>query len=176
MTSGCFEKLDCFTDNRISDDDIKVIGLFNGKRTYKYLNRKYLENGHENFERYKVILPANNGSGAIGEVLSTPLIGEPLIGYTQTFIGIGSFENQSEAVNALKYIKTKFCRTMLGVLKVTQNGKRPVWKYVPSQDFTDNSDIDWSKSIPEIDKQLYAKYGLDQKEIDFIEEKVKAME
>lgn len=171
LTSGCFEKLDCFTDNRISDDDIKVIGLFNGKRTYKYLNRKYLENGHENFERYKVILPANNGSGAIGEVLSTPLIG-----YTQTFIGIGSFENQNEAVNTLKYIKTKFCRTMLGVLKVTQNGKRPVWKYVPSQDFTNNSDIDWSKSIPEIDKQLYAKYSLDQKEIDFIEEKVKAME
>lgn len=65
---------------------------------------------------------------------------------------------------------------MLGVLKVTQNGKRPVWKYVPSQDFTNNSDIDWSKSIPEIDKQLYAKYSLDQKEIDFIEEKVKAME
>ncbi|MDL2235345.1 hypothetical protein LJC07_04225 [Christensenellaceae bacterium OttesenSCG-928-L17] len=44
------------------------------------------------------------------------------------------------------------------------------------QDFTPQSDIDWTKSIPEIDQQLYAKYGLDEKEIAFIEEKVRAME
>ena len=64
---------------------------------------------------------------------------------------------------------------MLGVLKVTQNGKKPVWKYVPLQDFTAASDIDWSKSIPEIDRQLYAKYGLDDAEIEFIETHVKEM-
>ena len=50
------------------------------------------------------------------------------------------------------------------------------WKYVPLQDFTAASDIDWSKSIPEIDAQLYAKYGLDSEEIAFIEAKVKPME
>ena len=44
------------------------------------------------------------------------------------------------------------------------------------QDFTPDSDIDWTKSIPEIDQQLYTKYGLSQEEIDFIEEKVKAMD
>lgn len=44
------------------------------------------------------------------------------------------------------------------------------------QDFTAESDIDWTKSIPEIDQQLYKKYGLDQSEIDFIESKVKAMD
>ncbi|MBK9213121.1 MAG: hypothetical protein IPO14_09300 [Saprospiraceae bacterium] len=44
------------------------------------------------------------------------------------------------------------------------------------QDFTKNSDIDWSKLISEIDQQLYKKYGLSQEEIDFIEEKVQAME
>lgn len=38
------------------------------------------------------------------------------------------------------------------------------------------SDIDWSKSISEIDKQLYKKYNLTQEEIDFIESKVKPME
>ena len=64
---------------------------------------------------------------------------------------------------------------MLGVLKVTQNGKKDVWKYVPLQDFTPNSDIDWSVSIPEIDKQLYKKYGLTGEEIDFIESHVKEM-
>jgi hypothetical protein len=44
------------------------------------------------------------------------------------------------------------------------------------QDFTENSDLDWSKSIYEIDQQLYKKYGLSKEEIDFIEEKVQAME
>ena len=43
------------------------------------------------------------------------------------------------------------------------------------QDFTANSDIDWSKSIAEIDKQLYKKYCLDEQEIEFIETHVKEM-
>ena len=64
---------------------------------------------------------------------------------------------------------------MLGILKITQHNDRDKWKYVPLQDFTPNSDIDWSKSIPEIDRQLYVKYGLSQEEIDFIESHVKEM-
>lgn len=44
------------------------------------------------------------------------------------------------------------------------------------QNFTFSSDIDWSKSIKQIDEQLYKKYGLTDKEIAFIEEKVQAME
>lgn len=166
---------DCFHDEKEHKDDVQVLGLFNNKRCYKFIDRKYLETPHPNLEKYKVIVPANNGSGAIGEVISTPLIGTPLIGYTQTFIGIGAFDNNDEAENALKYIKSKFARTMLGILKVTQNGKRDVWKYVPLQDFTENSDIDWSKSISEIDRQLYKKYNLTQEEIDFIESHVKEM-
>ncbi|EOD03402.1 hypothetical protein IV58_GL001147 [Lactobacillus delbrueckii subsp. jakobsenii ZN7a-9 = DSM 26046] len=64
---------------------------------------------------------------------------------------------------------------MLGVKKATQHNPRSTWEYVPLQDFTSNSDIDWSKSIPEIDQQLYKKYNLTQDEIDFIETKVQAM-
>ena len=51
-----------------------------------------------------------------------------------------------------------------------------MWRYVPLQDFTPSSDIDWTKSIPEIDQQLYTKYGLDENEIQFIETHVKEME
>ncbi len=65
---------------------------------------------------------------------------------------------------------------MLGVLKVTQDNPPDKWKYVPLQDFTENSDIDWSASIPNIDRQLYKKYGLSQDEIEFIETHVKEME
>ena len=75
----------------------------------------------------------------------------------------------------LKYIKTKFFRTMVGILKTTQHSTT-TYKYVPIQDFTPESDIDWSKSIEEIDKQLYKKYNLSDKEIAFIEEKVRPME
>ena len=64
---------------------------------------------------------------------------------------------------------------MLGVLKATQHNPAATWKHVPVQDFTTSSDIDWSKPIPEIDQQLYAKYGLDADEIDFIESRVKPM-
>lgn len=64
---------------------------------------------------------------------------------------------------------------MLGILKITQANTRDKWKYVPIQDFTSTSDIDWSKSIPEIDQQLYRKYGLSEEEINFIETNVKEM-
>ena len=65
---------------------------------------------------------------------------------------------------------------MLGTLKVTQDNPRDTWANVPMQNFTSNSDIDWNKSIPGIDQQLYAKYGLDVLEIEFIESMIKPME
>ena len=64
---------------------------------------------------------------------------------------------------------------MLGILKVTQDNKKSTWMFVPLQDFTPNSDIDWTKSIHEIDLQLYKKYGLSDEEINFIETHVKEM-
>jgi type II restriction enzyme len=64
---------------------------------------------------------------------------------------------------------------MIGVLKVTQHTHKGTWKYVPLQDFTSSSDIDWSKSIAEIDEQLFDKYGLDEPERNFIRTKVKEM-
>ncbi len=171
------EKL--FTDKKQSDDDFRVLGLDGRDRTYKWINSKYFDLP-KNHQKWKVYLPTSNGSGAIGEILSTPLVGEPLVGeplvgHTETFIGIGMFDNRKEAENCLKYIKTKFARAMLGTLKITQHNLASTWANVPLQDFTNNSDIDWAKSIADIDKQLYKKYGLSDKEISFIEEKVKEM-
>lgn len=155
---------------------VEIYGRIDNNRVFRAIERKYIKN-HPNLEKYKVLVPGANGSGAIGEVLSTPLIGEPLIGYTQTFISFGAFDNKSEALAVLNYLKTKFCRVMLGTLKVTQNNKtKNVWYNVPLQDFTPNSDIDWSQSIENIDQQLYKKYNLSQEEIDFIESKVRAMD
>jgi hypothetical protein len=140
------------------------------------MGRESYQEVPDSFYHYKVFVPEANGSGAIGEVLSTPLIGAPLIGATDTFISVGNFDNKFEAESALKYVKTKFARTMLGIKKATQHNPKSTWEYVPLQDFTPNSDIDWTKSIPEIDQQLYKKYNLSEEEINFIETKVQAMD
>lgn len=179
--SNVFERFsEIFFDAKQNDDDIQIYGRKNNERTYQWVKREYISS-HPNLDKYKIFVPGANGSGALGEVLSTPLIGEPLIGepligYTQTFISFGAFDNKEEAENLLKYIKTKFARVMLGTLKITQNNKtKEVWKNVPLQNFTSTSDIDWTKSIAEIDQQLYKKYGLSEEEIQFIESKVKEM-
>ena len=151
-----------------------MFGLIKGKRVFRWIKRKYVKSPN-NLDAYKVFVPKSNGSGALGEVLSTPVIGLPVIGHTQTFMSIGRCQTDAEAQNLLKYIKSKFCRVMLGILKITQDNPRPKWKYVPLQDFTPSSDIDWSKSVVEIDRQLYAKYGLSDEEINFIESHVKEM-
>lgn len=153
---------------------VRILGRLDNQRIYRWFRRDYLQEPIT-FEKWKIILPKANGSGAIGEVLSTPLIGKPLIGFTETFISIGVFDNKLEAQNALKYVQSKFARTMLGILKITQDNPKDKWSKVPLQDFTQNSDIDWTKSISDIDQQLYKKYGLNQKEINFIENKVKSM-
>ena len=169
-------RLNIFSKVPVSSTDIKTLGRLNNQRTYRYIAQEYVDMTHENIHKWKVIIPVSNGSGAIGEALSTPLIGKPLIGYTRSFMSFGAFDEQSEAEAMLKYVKSKFARTMLGVLKITQDNTSDKWAKVPIQNFTQNSDIDWSKSIPEIDQQLYKKYGLSQEEIDFIESRVKSME
>lgn len=170
LTTAIFSQLPLFTETQINKSDIKILGLINNQRVYKYIHESYLDK-HDNLDYYKVILPKANGSGAIGEVLSTPLVG-----YTQSFISFGKFTTRVEAESCMKYIKSKFTRALLGTLKITQDNNRETWNNVPIQDFTSNSDIDWSQSIENIDKQLYKKYNLSQDEIDFIESKVRAMD
>lgn len=176
LEKNIFEKIPLFTIKPQLKDDILIYGVIKNKRVKKFILSKYLDLTHENLYKFKVLVPRSNGSGSIGEVLSTPMVGEPMVGYTRTFLGIGAFENQQEAENCMKYIKTKFARTMLGTLKITQDNPIETWQNVPLQDFTTHSDIDWDKPIADIDRQLYKKYNLNEEEIAFIESKVKVME
>lgn len=182
VSTNAFEQLAfLFHETRPDDGNeyVRLAGVIKNRRASRWLRREYLT-GPESFGKYKVSIPAANGSGSttdfFGVPLNNPTILEPGVGVTQTFITIGSFEAEAEAEACLKYVKSKFARTMLGVLKITQHNPRSTWKFVPAQDFTTASDIDWTKPIPEIDAQLYAKYGLDADEIAFIEAKVKPME
>ena len=164
-----------FTDNPTEADDFVVYGLVSGKRGKKYCHRRYLKANHKSLFSYKVLVPKAAGSGQFGDTLPPMFVVGPNDAFTQTYLSIGIFDNEKEANNLHKYLKTKLCRALLYVLKVTQDNLPSVWKCIPKQDFTSASDIDWSQSIPDIDRQLYAKYGLDENEIAFIESHVKEM-
>lgn len=169
-------RLDAF-HKTMQKGDLGIYGLQKNKRVIKFINYNYIDTlTRTNINHYKILVPKSNGSGILGETISTPMIGKPMIGYTYTFIGIGNFKSKVEAESALKYIKTKFARTMLGILKITQDNTPEKWKFVPLQNFAPDSDINWSKSIPEIDQQLYKKYNLSADEINFIETKAQAMD
>lgn len=165
-----------FTDTPTECDDYKVCGLVSGKRGYKFCHRRYIKPKHKSLFKYKILVPKAAGSGHFGDALPPMFVVGPNVAFTQTYISIGIFDNEGEANHLLKYLKTKICRSLLYVLKVTQDNLPAVWRYIPKQDFTSSSDIDWTKSVPEIDQQLYAKYGLDEREIQFIETHVKEME
>lgn len=175
LRPNAFEKLPTlFHDEKQSDNDEMILGLIKNKRYCKWVDGKYLLE-HPNRGKWGVYVPKANGTGAIGEVLSSPVIGEPVIGHTQSFICFGLFDTREEAEACLKYVKSKFARAMLGTLKTTQDNPPATWANVPLQDFTENSNIDWLKTIADIDQQLYEKYGLNEEEIAFIETNVKEM-
>ena len=152
---------------------VRLISKAKKGRIAKFIKRENLQ-PNDYMDTYNVSLPESNGNGAF-DLFSAPFITPPHTGVTDTFISIGKFDNEAEALNLLKYIKTRFIRAMLGVKKVTQHNPKETWEYVPLQDFTEHSDIDWSKSLAEIDQQLYKKYELSPEEIAFIEKMIKPM-
>lgn len=177
VSTNAFEQLAfLFHETRPSDgsDYVQLLGVIRNRRLFRWIRSEYIT-GPESFEKYKVAVPAANESTTLGQMAAPQVLG-PEVGVTQTFITIGAFETEGEAQACFSYVKTRFARAMLYVLKVTQHNPRGTWKYVPRQDFTSTSDIDWSKPIPLVDRQLYAKYGLDAEEVGFIEAEVKPME
>ena len=165
-----------FSDEKPAGDGYAlVVGRENDTRIAKWIKKEYLKLP-DNFESYKVVVPKSNGSGHFGESLSSPFVAAPFHAQNTTFLSIGKFDSIFEAEACLKYIKTKFVRCMLGILKVTQDNPKSVWLKVPLQNFTQQSDINWDLSIPDLDAALYQKYNLTQDEIDFIESNVSAMQ
>ena len=158
------------------------IKIFCAHESIKYIPEKLVTKNIEILNSWKVFTSkANGGAGLLSDskpvsIIGKSYIGEPKTACTDSLIPIGCFNNKIEAFNLQKYMKTKFLRYLAGILKTSQNLYQGIYKFVPLQDFTDKSDIDWSKSISEIDQQLYKKYNLTEEEINFIESKIKPME
>lgn len=143
-----------------------IYGLESLKRVKRYIPHNYPLIKKEGLDSYKLFVSESYGAGIFGEKTTDEILGVPGDLCTETFLQFGPFATKEETENCLSYWKTKFFRALVGVVKNTQHCTKDVYQYVPLQDF----------SKPWTDKELYEKYGLDQKEIDFIENNVESME
>ena len=176
--SGKKEKVQHISKSTPFHDAIK---LFCAHEEIRYIKRDSVQKMSELIDKWKVFTSkSNGGAGVLDESKASAIIGKAYIGTpgsvcTDSMLPFGSFETKEEALALQKYMKTKFFRFMVGILKTSQNLYQIVYQFVPLQDFTANSDIDWSQSVADIDKHLYAKYNLSTDEIVFIERLIKPM-
>lgn len=152
-----------------------VKGIKGGaKRVTGYVNKDIIKTEARGLDKYKILF----GKAYMTTSTTPPALiyAEPNTACSETFLQIGPFDAKTEQQNCGKYIHTKFFRALLFFNRSSMNISNTTFALIPLQDFTDKSDIDWSKSVAEIDKQLYAKYNLDDTEIAFIESMIKPME
>lgn len=143
-----------------------------------YIATSKVRNNAEWINRWKVFMPyANNIGTELNDDNLNAFVGKPNTVATETFLVVGAdlSLDESSAQTLVRYLKTRFVRFMHSLAKASQHATSKTYRFVPLLDFTAQSDIDWSKSIPEIDQQLYNKYGLSAEEVAFIESKIKEM-
>ena len=153
--------------------DINILGRQDNLRTILSISLGNVK-PEKDIALYKVFLPKAAGCGKYPDVI----IGKAEIGLpneicTGSFLVIGSFNSKKEAKNCRKYLETKFCRALVSIQKKTQNTTKDSFKFVPMQDFSDNSDINWNVDRLMLDQQFYNKYNLTLHESTWIEQNIK---
>lgn len=136
-----------------------------------YIARNSVPSGTELIDKWKIYIGrAAPGTGNRDtyphRILSTPFIGEPGSICSETYLCIGPFETQSEAESALSYITCRLTRLLILLHKPSQDTTRKVYAFVPTQE--------WNRKWT--DDELYAKYGITEIEIAFIEKIVRPMD
>lgn len=152
-----------------------VKGLKGGaKRLSGYVNRKAISKNADWIDKYKLFMSKAYSTDAI----IPPQLIEADKGTicTETFIVFGPFDTKQEQQNCLKYTNTDFFHILLYFGRGTMQVSQDVFRFIPLQDFTEKSDIDWSKSVEEINQYLYDKYNLSESERAFIESMIRPME
>lgn len=163
---------------RISDKSIPngivIYGLDEKQhRIKRFVPNDYPVPNRDGLDQYKIFIPRNYGSGNLQDSVYTTYLAGPGEICTETFVQIYPFQTKEKRNNCNKYMSTKFFRIMTALRKQDQGAGKDVYAYVPLQDFTMSSDIDWSQSVADIDRQLYSKYYLSDDEIQFIESIIK---
>lgn len=127
---------------------------------------------------WKVYTPrANNIGTELNDDNLNTFVGGPKTICTESYLVVGAELRLDEisCKNLSKYLTTKFARYLHGIAKGSQDATSKTFKFVPIQNFFNDSDIDWSASFHEVDNQLYEKYGLSNEEINHIEIRIKTM-
>lgn len=173
---GYFSKDEKF---RESNKGLKEPVICYGKgKKIGYIERNEITKNTEWIDKFKVYTPrANNIGTELNDDNLNTFVGSPKTICTESYIvvGVDLKLNKKSATNLCKYFTTKFVRFQHSVGKASQDATSKTYKFIPVQNFTSNSDIDWSKSSEEIDRYLYAKYKLTKEEIEFIESMIKPM-
>ncbi len=164
---------------RSSNKGLKSPVICYGKgKQIGYLERDEITKNEDWISEYKVYTArANNIGTELNDDNLNTFIGKPNTICTESYIvvGIGLKLDESSASKLCKYFKTRFARFQHSIGKAGQDATSKTYKFIPVQDFTSKSDINWTKSIEEIDQQLYKKYKLSIEEIEFIEKMIKPM-
>ena len=144
----------------------------NNIKLYRFGNNGFVTNAEVENNRNLIKMHKVFIAKAYGErgdfpynVIARPFLGEPDSICTETYLVINSNNSKFESENIMSYISTKFFRFLVLLVKNTQNAARSVYSLVPTQDFKKK----WN------DKELYEKYNLNTKEIEFIESMIKQM-
>ena len=141
-----------------------VRGLKGGaRRTDAYISRSVVPENSD-IKKYKIFFTTSYSTNAI--VPPEPILAGPDEICTETFLSIGPFNSKEIRDNCEKYMKTNFFRFLLYYGKGSMQVTKAVFALIPLQDFSKS----WT------DEELYAKYGLTQEEIDFIESMIRPME
>ncbi len=165
-----------------SKNSIRGVRVLCAYEKYRFIADKKITKRRELLNSWKVFTSKmNGGAGTLLDGKPVSILGRTYLSGPNTIcsnaiISVGDFKQKYEAENLQKYMSSRFFRFMVGVMKVSQVLTSNVYRFVPQQDFTKKSEIDWSESISEIDKQLYKKYKLTKEEIEFIENNIKSME
>ena len=160
------------------DGDIRLISSSGVSR----LKKSAILSSNQLLHKYKILMskvtaehagePDKNGQFKI--VSRTEIIG-PNDVCTDSYLIVGAADSKLVVENEYKYIRTRFLRFLLMLSVTSINLSSEKFQFVPLQDFTSASDIDWNKPVAEIDRQLYEKYDLTEDEVTFIESMIKPM-
>lgn len=154
--------------------DIKLYHIENNKRKIEYVSMNDLSKNIIDIPKYKVFIPGSSGSGNDGFVIGKPELAGKNSVCSQSYL-YSPFDEEIEALNFYKYLHTKFLRGIVSAIKITQSAPKRIYRFVPLQDFSMNSDINWNTSINKIDEQLFKKYDLSKEEIEHINNTIKDM-
>ena len=149
-----------------------VKGIKGGaRRTIGYISPEIITKNKAAVNKYKLFFTTSYSTNAFNP--PETIIGEQNSVCTETFLLIGPFDTEIEQKNCYKYICTNFFKALLFFGRGTMQVSQDVFRFIPLEDFTENSDINWNDDISKLDKQLYNKYNISKKESEFIDKIIK---